>query len=205
LLCYAALRLHSFIHHYYTTYYYILYYINIFYTILCSDATRSSVNQALENGDRIGVSPGGIAEMFVPLDNPNEEYVLLKHRKGLVRMSVKHQIPIVPIYVFGGSRTFNRLSLPHIFEYLSKLWRISICIFYGKWGLPIPLRSKLLYVMGKPLFPPLLLSASHNTNGGVPDNELVDAMHEQFCARIVSLFDRHKKAYGWANKQLKII
>ena len=68
----------------------------------------------------MGLSPGGIAEMFVPTTHPNEEYALLARRKGFIRISIKHQVPIVPIYVFGGTKMFHRLSLPNIFEYLSK-------------------------------------------------------------------------------------
>jgi len=170
------------------------------------DASKIEVDRALSLGSRIGVSPGGIAEMFVPLNHPNDEYALLSNRKGIIRMSIKHGVPIVPIFVFGGSKTFHRLGLPSFFEYLSNMLRISLCFFYGKWGLPIPFRTKLLYVIGAPLFPATSLTEDgQDTTKRIASTNQVDALHRMFCDRILDLFDRHKFAYGWENKHLNII
>ena len=172
-----------------------------------SDASKSVVDKALKDGNRVGVSPGGIAEMFVPARHPNDEYILLAKRKGFIKMSIKHNVPVVPVYVFGGTKMFHRLELPFIFEYLSKLLKISICIFFGRLGLPIPFRQKLLYVMGRPLFPPSLEDGLGD--GNVEENESfqrkVDHFHNVFCDQIAKLFDRHKEHYGWGHKNLCII
>lgn len=168
------------------------------------DASRPSVDRALSEGSRIGLAPGGIAEMFEgypkPGTHPDEEYVILNSRKGFVRMAVKHGVPIIPIYCFGATKMFKRLQLPAL-EYLSKLMRISICVFFGSWGLPMPLRQRLLYVMGTPLFPPTNVDLS---NTAELDNQ-VDELHARFCDELVALFDRHKESYGWARKTLKVV
>lgn len=131
-----------------------------------------------------------------PLTHPDEEYVILNSRKGFVRMAIKHGVPIVPVYCFGSTKMFKRLQLPAL-EYISKVLRISICVFFGSWGLPMPFRQRLLYVMGNPVFPP---GQEENAL-----NEQVNVMHARFCDELVALFDRHKESYGWARKTLRIV
>lgn len=142
--------------------------------------------------------------MFVgypkPGTHPDEEYAILQNRKGFVRMAVKHGLPIVPIYCFGATKMFKRLQIPGLFEHLSNLLRMSICIMFGVWGLPVPFRQRLLYVMGNPIYP------SDSSSGDSQSfNMQVDEVHARFCEEIVRIFDRHKGSYGWERKVLKII
>ena len=178
----------------------------IWFLQCCSDASRPAVDRALAGGSRIGLAPGGIAEMFEgypkPSAHPNEEYVILKQRKGFVRMAVKHGVPVVPVYCFGATKMFKRLQLPEVVERISKLLRISICVFFGSWGLPMPFRQRLLYVMGSPIFPPRV---EGHAEGDASFDEQVNAMHSRFCEELVALFDRHKESYGWARKTLRIV
>lgn len=140
--------------------------------------------------------------MFVgypkPGTHPNEEYAILKNRKGFIRMAAKHGIPIVPIYCFGATKMFRRLQISAL-ERLSHALRVSVCVFYGMCGLPIPFRQRLLYVMGEPLYP-----SGSGLEGAALENE-VTHLHEQFCSEISRLFEKHKHSYGWDNKVLKII
>ena len=163
------------------------------------DASRSTVDRALSNGDRIGIVPGGIAEIFEGYPKhgtkPDEEYSIV--RKGFLQLAYRHKIPVVPIYCFGSTKMFRRLNLPFL-ERLSSLIRASIVVFYGVWGLPVPYRQKLLYVVGNPIYPPSTAAASN------PDLA-VNIMHEQFCTELHRIFDRHKEAYGWGNKSLHVL
>jgi Diacylglycerol acyltransferase len=164
-----------------------------------SDASRSAVDRALSNGDRIGIVPGGIAEIFEGYPKsgtkPDEEYSIV--RKGFLQLAYRHKIPVVPIYCFGSTKMFRRLNLPFL-EQLSSLVRASLVVFYGVWGLPIPYRQKLLYVIGNAIYPPSTSTISN------PDLA-VDAMHEQFCTELHRIFDRHKEAYGWGHKSLHVL
>ena len=164
-----------------------------------SDASRSAVDQALSNGDRIGIVPGGIAEIFEGYPKhgakPDEEYSIV--RKGFLQLAYRHKIPVLPIYCFGSTKMFRRWNLP-LLEQLSSLIRASIVVFYGMWGLPIPFRQKLLYVIGNPIYPP---SAGTISN---PDLA-VDVMHQQFCGELHRIFNRHKESYGWSHKSLHVL
>jgi len=165
------------------------------------DASRGSVDNALAKGKRIGLVPGGIAEMFEgypkPSTLPNEEYSIV--RRGFLRMAAKHGVPVLPIYCFGATKMFKRVQLP-VLEKISLLIRVSICAFFGVWGLPIPFRQKLSYVIGQPIFPP----NDPPANNAEMDT-VVDDMHRRFCDELLRLFENHKDAYGWSHKTLKLI
>jgi 1-acyl-sn-glycerol-3-phosphate acyltransferase len=133
-----------------------------------------------------------------PGTHPDEEHIILNSRKGFVRMAVKHGVPLLPVYCFGATKMFKRLELPAL-EHLSILLRVSICVFFGSCGLPMPFRQRLLYVMGSPLFP---LNANSNA---VSFDELVDDLHARFCDELIALFDRHKESYGWDRKTLRVV
>mmetsp|Transcript_11648 Transcript_11648/g.18019 ORF Transcript_11648/g.18019 Transcript_11648/m.18019 type:complete len:364 (-) Transcript_11648:2396-3487(-) len=174
------------------------------------DASRTAVDQALVDGARIGVAPGGIAEMFEgypkPLTHPDDEYAILRSRKGFVRMAVKHGVPLVPVYCFGATKMLKRLQLPALFENISKLLRISLCLFFGPLGLPVPFRQKLMYVMGRPLYPSHIENGTQPPVEGSPDfDRQVDALHSRFCDELLDLFERHKESYGWAHKTMRLI
>ena len=124
---------------------------------------------------------GGIAEIFQDLD-PDHEYAIIG--RGIFRMAAKHQIPIIPVYCFGSSMLLKRLKLPHIVEKLSLMLRISLVLFFGKWGLPIPFRQRLLYVMGRPIYPqfPEGVSVITTMNDSSSDivNRSAELMHRQY-------------------------
>ena len=137
-----------------------------------------------------------------PNTHPNDECALLKSRKGFIRMAIHHQVPVIPVYCFGASNMLRRLNFP-VLEKISKLLKISICLFYGMWGLPIPFRQRLLYVIGKPIFPPTLMRGME-ANDNYRFDQQVDEMHEQFCEELIRIFDKYKESYGWENKRIQI-
>ena len=170
------------------------------------DASRSAVNAALKDGHSIGLSPGGIAEMFEGYPKkgrfPNDEVVLLANRKGFIKMALRHGLPVVPVYTFGATKMLRRLELPFL-EKLSNFLRISICIFYGKMGLPMPFKQKLLYVIGRPIRPPI---ASDNFASlcEKEQNDIVSKMHQQFCSELVRVFEKYKSVFDWSHKDIVI-
>lgn len=125
-----------------------------------------------------------------PNTSPNEEFMIV--RKGIFRLAVRHGIPIIPVYCFGSTKLLKRLQLPTIIEKISLILRTSIVVMFGQFGLPIPFRRKLLYVMGKPIHPP-----KHTTV-----RNQVNAMFDAYCQEMHNIFDRHKATYGWEDKSL---
>ena len=171
------------------------------------DADIKSVTNVIKSGQSIAVAPGGIQEMFVGYPkagcHPDEEVALLSSRKGFLRLCVQHNIPVVPVYVFGCSKLLRRLEVYGL-EYISRLLLTSIVVMFGKFGLPIPFKSKLKYVMGSPIYPmnsPVLDKMLNSEE----INKLTDSMHETFCEELIELFDRNKGGFNWGHKKLKIV
>jgi len=171
------------------------------------DASVRYVEAALTNGDRVGVAPGGIAEIFASQTSTSaeEEYAILHSRKGFIRLAIKHGIPVVPIYCFGGSKLLNQLNLHSFLERISIFMRVSLCLFYGKMGLPIPFRQRLLYVVGQPIYPSSDYKYRDFVTNGTEFEAQVDEMHRKVCYSIINLFDKYKEYYGWADKKLQIL
>jgi 1-acyl-sn-glycerol-3-phosphate acyltransferase len=142
--------------------------------------------------------PGGIAEMFEGYPkhgtNPDGEYVIV--RNGVLKLALKHCVPVVPVYCFGSTKLLHRVSFAFL-ERLSSLLRASIVLFYGRFGLPIPFRQKLSYVIGHPVNPPLIANENQR--------DTVETMMDELCQELHRIFDRHKEAYGWGHKSLHLI
>ena len=140
-----------------------------------------------------------------PMTHPNDECTILQSRKGFIRLAVKYGVPVVPVYCFGSTKILKRLQLPSIVEKLSNALRISICLFFGQWGLPIPFRQRFLYAVGDPIYPP---TYGNPSSGSISNSSLensVNEMHAKFCDEIVKLFDKYKASYGWDRKTLRIV
>ncbi|KAL3806804.1 hypothetical protein ACHAXA_001086 [Cyclostephanos tholiformis] len=187
------------------------------------DASRRAVSRVLSSpttahqstsspgGRRLGISPGGIAEMFEtypkPGYHPNDEAALLRHRDGMFKLALRHHVPIVPVYCFGATKMFRRVQLPRFVETLSRALRISILLLYGRWGLPIPFRQRLMYVVGRTIWPPA--SSSSISDDQMMTGErfdcLVREMHDAFCDEIERIFYRNRSHYGWENKTLRLV
>lgn len=174
------------------------------------------MTKAISEGSRIGLAPGGIAEMFEGYPksgtHPDEEYAIV--RKGIFRLAVQHGVPIVPVYCFGSTKLLRRLQLPSLVEKMSLLLRVSLVVFYGRWFLPIPFRQKLLYVMGNPIYPnnagagdrnSVLVSDPSSTLSDATTDQQVDEMFARYCDEMIRIFERQKESYGWAHKTLKLI
>jgi len=146
------------------------------------------------------ITPGGIGEMFLgypqPGCSPDEEFALLRNRKGFVRISLQYGITIVPIFVFGASKLFHRVVLPAIVERLSRWMRASILLFYGRFGFPLPFPVPLLYSVGQGI----ALAPTID-----PRSEEIDFVHNIFSRELMETFGREKRNYGWEQKKLRIL
>jgi Diacylglycerol acyltransferase len=158
-------------------------------SLFCSEASKDSIKRALMQGTRVGIVPGGISEMFEGYPKADrhidEEIVVIK--SGLFQLAADQSASIRPVYCFGASQILKRIEIPWL-EPLSRWLRTSLCVFYGQWGLTIPFRQRLVYVMGD-----AIQAASR------------DEMQRAFCKELKRIFDRHKHAYGWGDKTLRII
>ena len=148
------------------------------------------VRGLLAHGISVVIIPGGIAEIFV--SRPEEEVLVLKERKGFVRAALEANAPIVPIYCFGNTACFRVRPPPKDLAALSRRARVGLQLFWGRWFMPVPFRTKLLVAVGPPVAP--------------RPGESVEQLHARYCEALNALFERHKAKMGpdWERKTLQI-
>lgn len=151
---------------------------------------RKPFKDTLLSGRSVALIPGGIAEMFTT--NDDHEVMMVKERKGFVAIALETGSQIVPCYCFGNSQLFW-LGSNRVLEYLSRVFRMSLIIFWGRYGLPVPNRKPLLTVVGKPIIVPKVEN---------PSPELINDYHEQYLRETRRIYDQYKNAYNWQDRKL---
>jgi hypothetical protein len=170
-------------------------------SVLSGEYTGYSSTELSGSGPpAVAITPGGIAEMFWSYPRsgclPDEEYALLRDRKGFVRIALQCGVKLVPIFAFGASQIFRRVALPDIFERLSRWLRTSLLVFYGKFGLPIPFQVPILFALG---------DAVNLTATAAPSSEEVDFVSNIFIRELERTFESNKRFYGWEHKSLRVV
>nr|ATB53138.1 diacylglycerol acyltransferase [Nannochloropsis oceanica strain IMET1] len=158
-------------------------------------ATRHVAKQYLDKGWSIGISSGGVAEIFEV--NNKDEVVLMKERKGFVKLALRTGTPLVACYIFGNTKLLSAwYDDGGVLEGLSRYLKCGVLPLWGRFGLPLMHRHPVLGAMAKPIVVPKV--------EGEPTQEMIDEYHSLFCQTLVDLFDRYKTLYGWPDKKLLI-
>jgi len=166
----------------------------------CVDARRSVAEKLLAASYSVLVLPGGQDEQI--RTQRGVEQVYLQRRKGFVKLALRYQVPLVPVYVFGASDlyyTSNRWS--HVRLWMVKNLGISIPLCWGQWGSPLcPLPVPTTIVFGKPIQVRDMVQTA-----GSPTHEEVEKVHTIFTEALMELFDKHKEKLGYGDRALKIL
>ena len=74
--------------------------------------------------------------------------------------------------------------------------QVSLTVFWGRWGLPLPKPVKLVFVRGRPLELPRIAN---------PTAADVDAYHALYAARLLALYDAYRAKHpAYAHKPLHV-
>jgi 1-acyl-sn-glycerol-3-phosphate acyltransferase len=165
------------------------------------DASRHIARKTLENGESLGISTGGVAEVFET--NKNDECILLKQRIGLIKLAIRTGSDLVPCYLFGNTKLLSCWAgegVPKgrdILEYISRKVGFALIFIYGRFGLPVPRRVPILAVMGKPI-------STYHIKCEEPTLEQIQEIQTLLIDEMQDIFDRYKGLYGWEDKHLII-
>ncbi|XP_065222992.1 acyl-CoA wax alcohol acyltransferase 1-like isoform X2 [Planococcus citri] len=139
------------------------------------------------------VTVGGYIEMMKSVPGTNR--VVLKTRKGFVRMALKAGSSLVPVYTFGESSTYDQLSSDWYVRLQKKLhslfWLGGLVLAWGPCKIDhalglLPYQIPLTTVVGSPIKLPRVED---------PSSELVDKYHQIYIQELTSLFDKYKGKY----------
>ncbi|KAG7365173.1 diacylglycerol acyltransferase [Nitzschia inconspicua] len=165
------------------------------------DASRNVARKALERNESLGISTGGVAEVFET--NEDDECVLLKERVGLIKLAIRTGADIVPCYVFGNTKLLGCWAgegIPkgrYLLERISRKLGFALILVYGRFLLPVPWRKPVLGVMGKGI-------PTHQIQCEDPTAEQIETIQTILLEEMEALFDRYKHLYGWEDKKLII-
>jgi len=165
------------------------------------DASRQVARKTLEGGETIGISTGGVAEIF--FTNEDDECILLKERIGMIKLAIRTGADITPCYLFGNTKLLNCWAgkgIPgarYVLEKISRKLGFALILIYGRFFLPIPFRKPILAVMGKPI-------QTHHIKCEDPTPEQVEIIQTKLLKEMERIFDTYKHFYGWDDKHLII-
>jgi hypothetical protein len=154
----------------------------------------------LRDNKTIGISTGGVAEIFETNSPTGDEVIVLQSRKGIVKLAFQTGASLVPCYLFGNTKLLSLWTggaWGHgFFRNLSRRLGVALIVFWGRFLLPIPYRVPILGTMAKAIPVP---------KKDNPTEEEIDAVHKQLLEAMVKMFDKYKGAYGWEKKKLVIL
>jgi 2-acylglycerol O-acyltransferase 2 len=174
---------------------------NVFSWVCCGSVDKQSFRKHLRDGKTVIIIPGGIQE--VTMMDPQESQdlvVLLKKRKGFVKLALETGSPIVPAFCFHLDGSFA-YYIPRG-DFISKLARrigFLPVIYMGRFWIPfgIPRPQQIHVVIGKPIYLPTL--------GRNVRQEDVDKYHEIYVQQLKELYNRHNHANGYGERALTIM
>lgn len=158
------------------------------------DAARYNAKRALSNGCSIALVPGGATEALYAM--PGRNTLVLKNRKGFIKLALEAGADIVPVYSFGETECYNQLAsvFPFVRKVQSKFQRV-----FGL-SLPIvtsiiPKAAKITTVMGKPI-PVKKVEA--------PTDAQVEDLLQLYIEKITEHFNAHCDKYI-ADPKLRVL
>ena len=75
-----------------------------------NDCNRWSFEQWLQKGTTVAVFPGGSHE--AEFASPDVEMLDLRRKFGFLKLSLKHNVPVVPAYTFNETDHYRQLTFP---------------------------------------------------------------------------------------------
>jgi 2-acylglycerol O-acyltransferase 2 len=160
------------------------------------DASRDSAAYLLRSGKSVVVVVGGASEALYA--RPGRAELVLRRRKGFVRLALRTGASLVPAYTFGENEAWDQMPNPEgswvrcCQRTSQKLLGFSTPFFYGRgifqysFGL-LPYRRPLLTVLGAPIE---CEQCDH------PTEAQVDALLDRYIAALVRLYNDHVDEYA---------
>ncbi|XP_004484356.2 2-acylglycerol O-acyltransferase 2-like [Dasypus novemcinctus] len=169
----------------------------MFFGLVTSDKESGAhVLSRKEGGSLLAIVVGGAREMLDA--RPGAYTLLLRHRKGFVRLALEHGAALVPIFSFGENELYGQVKNPpgswlrQIQNQLQQVMGFSLPLFHGRgvfqysFGF-VPYRWPITTVVGKPIEVQKMLH---------PSKEEVDHLHQRYLKELCNLFETHKLKYN---------
>jgi len=159
------------------------------------DASRYNARRVIEGGLSLWLVPGGSREALY--STPKSDTLVLKCRKGFVKLAIEHGVPIVPVFSFGETDTYDQW-IPDsgivwtIKDHFQKITGLSLPLLTHL----IPHPAEIATVVGTPM------AVRKNPN---PSDEEVQRVLDQYIEHLRAFHAKYAHVYNKKDKPLIII
>ncbi|KAF0038243.1 hypothetical protein F2P81_008727 [Scophthalmus maximus] len=175
----------------------------IMFAGLCPVSKPSLVHLLSKSGEgnAVVIVIGGAAESLA--SSPGVNTLVVKHRKGFVRLALEFGADLVPVYSFGENELFRQLIFSEgslsrrLQDLFKKIMGFAPCLFVGEHLAIMPYRIPVTTVVGSPIPVPKRVT---------PTEAEVDHYHGLYIEALSKLFHEHKVSCGLSEShKLRII
>ncbi|XP_034054087.1 diacylglycerol O-acyltransferase 2-like [Gymnodraco acuticeps] len=166
--------------------------------------SKKSLTHLLTNrgkGNAVVIVIGGAAESL--FSAPGVNILVMRQRKGFVRVALEFGADLVPVYAFGENELFKQVVFSEgslgrrLQELFKKIMGFAPCLFVGEHMGILPYRNPITTVVGSPISVPKHIKATE---------EEVDHFHKLYMEALSKLFHEHKVSCGLSEShELRII
>lgn len=167
------------------------------------DASSACIRATLRSGPGkcVALVIGGAEESI--LARPRTNDLVLKKRKGFVKMALETGSSLVPVYGFGETNNYESLSCvnhPTYHSWQQKIKRYTKLTLpgiagrgpFGVW----PLRRPIFVVFGAPIDVPKIPS---------PTETDIEFYHQKYVAKLLALYDEYCGVYDVGCQKIRIL
>ncbi|KAF7725343.1 diacylglycerol O-acyltransferase 1 [Apophysomyces ossiformis] len=187
-------------------------YRDIIMALGISSVSRHSCDAILSSGPgrSIIIVIGGAAESLNARPGINE--LTLKRRLGFIRLAIKHQAPLVPVFSFGENDLYEQVdnakgsTVWKVQKKMQSLLGFTLPLFHARGifnydvGL-VPFRHEIATVVGKPIPVPKL-----EKDQTEPTQEQLLALQDEYIKELETIYHKYKDIYAKDRKEeLKIV
>ncbi|KAK0130689.1 Diacylglycerol O-acyltransferase 2 [Merluccius polli] len=169
--------------------------------ISVSRASLAHVLTKNGTGNALVIVIGGAEESLS--SEPGVHTVVMRQRKGFVRIALEYGADLVPVYSFGENELFRQVIFSEgsvgrrVQDLFKRLIGFAPCVFLGDRFALLPYRTPITTVVGAPIAVPKRV---------VPTAEEVDHYHGLYMQSLSNLFHEHKVSCGLSEShELRII
>ncbi|KAI9932647.1 hypothetical protein MW887_008896 [Aspergillus wentii] len=165
-----------------------------------SGVSRSSCIKNLTRGGHDGrgmgrsitIAVGGSREYAIA--QPGKMGVVVKIRKGFVRVAVETGADLVPVLSFGENELFDQVDMnsSSVGGLVARIWETyvghKVTFALGRFGIFLPYRRPMNVVVGAPI--------EVKQQRWDPDQKYIDELHERYVEELGKLFGEWKDVFG---------
>ncbi|KAI7861732.1 diacylglycerol acyltransferase-domain-containing protein [Spinellus fusiger] len=183
------------------------FYRDIIMALGLASVSRKSCENILSSGPgrSIVIVIGGAAESLTA--RPGVTDLILKRRLGFIRIAIKHQAPLVPVFSFGENDLYDQLDNAQgsivwiVQKKMQALLGFTVPLFHARgifnydMGL-MPFRHHVVTVVGKPVQVPALDEGQTE-----PTREQLEAVQKEYIHELESIYHKYKDVYAKDRKR----